>query len=274
MKATELLQKQHRDIEALLERLHTAGQGEEDRIRHELAATFVAHSKIEEEHFYPAVRSMLPLETLEALEEHGLAEVQLARLLTTDAAEEAFEAKAAVLAEIVVRHIRREESEILKLADRELPDEHLHTLGERMAMRFRQVVESGFQKPLQKALLAELPRTPSRARRAAKKTARRAQAAKTARRAQAAKTTRRAQATKTTRRAQATKGAKTTRREATPARAKRRTSAQAAGKSRPTAKHGNASPRQGTAGTRKAAEKPARAARARRAPGRAARSRA
>ena len=229
MKSTELLQKQHSDIEAILDRLHTA--------------TLVAHTKIEEELFYPAVRSILPLETMEALEEHGLVDVQLARLLADAATGDvSFEAKAAVLAEIVVRHIRREESEILKLAERELGDEQLHAIGERMGPRFRQVVESGFQKPLQKALLAELPRTPSRARRA-KKTTRRAPA----------------------------KTAKGSRREAAPARAKRRAASTRAGKSGPATKR---TPRQTAAVTRKPAEKPARAARARRAPARGARSRA
>src|SRR5271154_1244198 len=81
MKATELLQKQHRDIEALLERLRGAGQGDERAIRQELASNFVAHTVIEEEHFYPAVREALPDQILEAIEEHGLADVELARLL-------------------------------------------------------------------------------------------------------------------------------------------------------------------------------------------------
>jgi hemerythrin-like domain-containing protein len=265
MKATELLQRQHRDIEALLERLHTAGQGEEDRIRHELAATLVAHTKIEQELFYPAVRTTLPLETTEALEEHGLVDVQLARLLAHAAdGDVGFEAKAAVLAELVVRHIRREESEILKLAERELGDEHLHLLGEKMGLRFRQVVEAGFQKPLQKALMAELPRTPRRAR-AAKGTARRAAAKGTARRAAAKKTARRAPAAKT---------AKAPRREAAPSRATRRTGPQRTGK--PTTKRAATSRAMSTGATssRQTVEKPARAARARRAPARAARARA
>jgi hemerythrin-like domain-containing protein len=256
MKATELLQKQHRDVEALLERLHAAGQGDEDRIRHELAAALVAHTVIEEELFYPAVRSMLPVETLEALEEHGLADVQLARLLASGTGDETFEAKSAVLAEIVVRHIRREESEILKMAERELGDEHLNDLGERMGARFRHVIEAGFHKHLQKALLQELPGTPSRARRAApKKTARRAALKKTA------KTARRAPAA-------AAKKAKAPRRETAKAHAApRRAPTKRAGAKRTALDRKPAT-------TRKAVEKPARAARARRASTRAARSRA
>ena len=246
MKATELLQKQHRDVEALLERLHTAGQGEESRIRQELAANLVAHTVIEEEIFYPAVREALPEEILEALEEHGLADVELARLLAEKDSQDAFDAKRAVLSEIVLRHIRREESDVLKAADRELGDQHLNELGDKMALRFRAVMESGYQKPLQKALDLEVPRTTAR-RSAAKKTRRAASAKK-------AKTTR--------------AGA------AAPRAAARRTApAKRAAVKRAGAKRGERAPvKHAGATTRKATQKPA--PRARRAAAGAARRRA
>jgi hemerythrin-like domain-containing protein len=186
MKATELLQKQHRDIESLLERLRAAGQGDERAIRQELAANLVAHTVIEEEHFYPAVREALPDQILEAIEEHGLADVELARLLAAKVGDETFDAKASVLSEVIIAHIQREEREVFKTADRELGDEHQSQLGEQMAQQFRHVIETGFHKFLHKALEQEVPRTPGRVP-AAKKTARRAPAAKK-------KTTRRAAA--------------------------------------------------------------------------------
>jgi len=180
MKATELLQEQHRDLEALLEKLRTAGQGEERTVRQELAAHLVAHTVIEEEHFYPAVHEILPEETLEAMEEHGLADVELARLLASKLGDATSEAKLAVLSEVLIRHIRREEADVFKAADRELGDEALNELGERMHARFHQVIDTGYSKLLQKALEEELPRTPSRTptRPAAKKTVRRAASAK------------------------------------------------------------------------------------------------
>lgn len=177
MKATDLLQKQHRDIEALLERLRGAGQGDERAIRQELATNLVAHTVIEEEHFYPALREVVPDQILEALEEHGLADVQLARLLATKVGDETFEAKASVLSEVVIAHIQREERDLFKAADRELGDDHLNQLGDQMTQRFRQVVDTGFSKFLHKALEMEVPRTAGRAP-AAKKVARRAPAAK------------------------------------------------------------------------------------------------
>jgi hemerythrin-like domain-containing protein len=173
MKATELLQRQHHDLEALLEKLRTAGQGEERTVRQELAASLVAHTIIEEEHFYPAVREALPEEILEAFEEHGLADVQLARLLASRGGDDASEAKLAVLSDLLIRHIRREETDVFRAADRELGDDAQEQLAEKMVIRFRQVMDAGFTKLLQKALEAEVPRTPSRVA-AAKKTARRA----------------------------------------------------------------------------------------------------
>jgi hypothetical protein len=186
MKATELLQKQHRDIEGHLDRLRAAGQADEQRIRQDLAACLVAHTVIEEELFYPAVREAMPEEILEAVEEHGLADVQLARLLAARLGEDDLEARASVLAEIVIRHIRREESDVFKVADRELGDEHLNELGDQMAQRHRQVLETGYTALLQAALEQEVPRTPGRGA-AAKKTARRRAPAKAARRGAAAK---------------------------------------------------------------------------------------
>jgi hemerythrin-like domain-containing protein len=185
MKATELLQKHHRDIEALLQRLHDAGQGDERAIRQELAAILVAHTVIEQESFYPALRDALPEEINEALEEHGLADVELARLLAVRAGDETADAKLAVLSEIVINHIRREESDILKAADRELTNDALNDLGDVMAQRFRQILDTGYGKLLQKALAEEVPRTPSRT--VATKAARRAPKARATRKKKAAR---------------------------------------------------------------------------------------
>ncbi len=188
MKATDLLRKQHRDIEALLERLSAAGQADEQRIRQELAAILVAHTVVEQEIFYPAVREVLPEDILEAIEEHGLADVELARLLAAGTGDEVAEARTSVLTALVTRHIRREESDVFKAADRELGDEHLITMGEQMAERFRDILDTGYDRLLQLALEEEVPRTTSRAR-TATKAARRAPVKK-------AKGTRRAAASK------------------------------------------------------------------------------
>lgn len=93
MKATELLLKHHRDIEAILRRLH---DGKGGALPQELAAMVVAHTTIEQELLYPALRDALPEESKEALnqtlnealEEKGVVAVALARLLAVKAGDE------------------------------------------------------------------------------------------------------------------------------------------------------------------------------------------
>src|ERR1700733_10242222 len=121
MKATELLQKQHRDIEHLLERLKITAPGDDRTVREDLAKLLVAHTGIEEEIFYPAVHKAAPELTLAAIEEHGLADYELGRLLARKADADTRDAQIGVLEEIVLLHIRREENELFRAAARSSP---------------------------------------------------------------------------------------------------------------------------------------------------------
>lgn len=158
MKATELLQKQHREIEQHLERLETAGSEDEKAIRETLASLLVAHTVIEEEIFYPAVRQHAPDLTQEALEEHALADYELARELGTKPGDATSRAKATVLADVVVRHIRKEEAEMFRKADAAITNQELAELGDRMSVRFEEVRGKGFQRFLTAALVENMPK--------------------------------------------------------------------------------------------------------------------
>jgi hemerythrin-like domain-containing protein len=228
MKATELLQKQHRDIEALLERLRGAGQGEDRAIRDELAAQLVAHAVSEQEHFYPVLQEILPEEIFEAIEEHGLAEFELARLLQTRSGNETSEAKSAVLAEVVMRHLRKEENDIFSAANRELGDEQQNQIGDMLAMRFRQITEGNLgKKLLNKSLLEIMPKTTGRPATAAKApTARGAKRRATGQRAKAGQ--RAGQRAKAGQRAQAGQQARTARGKATQKRTTQKRTAETA----------------------------------------------
>lgn len=191
MKATELLQRQHREIEQLLEQLHRATPAEHARIRRDIADALVAHTVIEEEHFYPAVRIAAPDLVLEAAEEHGLATFELARALTARIAEDAARARAAVLGEVILSHVRREESEMFRRAEDALTNQELAELAEVMEERFVEVRRAGYARILAQKLEANMPRLPARtpARRAkpAKKHPATRRAAASARRAPARK---------------------------------------------------------------------------------------
>jgi hemerythrin-like domain-containing protein len=194
MKATELLQKQHREIEQLLERLKRAAPEEEKGIRDELAALLVAHTVIEEESFYPAIRRAAPEIVAEAIEEHGLADYELARDLSARGGDEGGIARATVLGQVLVAHIRKEETDLFRRADATFNNQEHVDLGDEMQRRFEEVRSQGYLRFLVKALAADAPRLPGKA--APKARARAARSAPRARAAAAApkkaKTTRRA----------------------------------------------------------------------------------
>ena len=136
MKATALLEEQHRKAEALFSKLESGDAG----VLAELANELVAHMTIEQEIFYPAVRSMDTEKVTESFEEHAVAELALKRLLAADQNEETFPARVSVLQELVQRHIDEEESDLFPTVEAELSNEQLETLGEQMKWRFDEVL--------------------------------------------------------------------------------------------------------------------------------------
>lgn len=183
MKATELLQKQHREIEQLLERHKSATMDQREAIRDELASLLVAHTVIEEEHFYPALREAAPELVQEAIEEHGLASYQLARDIGARGRgrEDRARAKAIVLAQVVGSHIRKEETDLFRRAENALTNQDLAELGELMERRFLQVRTLGYKRFLAQAVAENLPRLAVRAPIKAKRAATAKKAAKTRR---------------------------------------------------------------------------------------------
>lgn len=215
MKATELLQKQHREIEQLLERQRSAPMEQREGLRQELAALLVAHTVIEEEHFYPALREAAPELTLEALEEHALADYELARDLGDKRRDMRADARAVVLADVVTSHVQKEENELFRKAEEALTNQELAELGEVMARRFDQVRTLGWKRFLTQAVVTNTPRM---ARATAQKTAAKT-ARKTAKKTQAAKP-RRAAATPKRAQQKTARGARATSKRAAKATAK------------------------------------------------------
>ena len=96
------------------------------------------HSQLEEQIFYPAVRSAATAEgqdlVLEGIEEHHIIDILIAELRDSYPADESYDAKFKVLRENVEHHIREEEKEMFPIAKKELRD-HLDQLGDEMWRR-------------------------------------------------------------------------------------------------------------------------------------------
>jgi hypothetical protein len=134
MNVIDRLIRQHREMESALEATLQA-EGEERRKLFEAAAdVLMSHVLIEEQHFYPAVKSKRTEDVLlESLEEHLSLKRLLADLLELSVEDEHFEPKLHVLKEQSEHHHQEEEQKLFPKAKTLLSAEELETLGDSMA---------------------------------------------------------------------------------------------------------------------------------------------
>jgi hemerythrin superfamily protein len=116
--AIALLKADHRTVDGLFKQFEETGERalkKRQALVTKMLRELVTHTHIEEEVFYPFVRSLskkLNDEVLEALEEHHGAKATLAELQVMDPSHERFGAKVTVLIENVRHHVKEEEHEL------------------------------------------------------------------------------------------------------------------------------------------------------------------
>lgn len=142
MKATALLEKQHREVEDLFTTLE-AGPPNEDLVE-DLCLALTAHAMIEEEIFYPAARKFNKGLVLESIEEHELMAYAVKRVAHCDPERESFQARLKAAKEVVERHVQEEETELLPAMTEALEDED-EALGQRMEKRFMELKKLGYE---------------------------------------------------------------------------------------------------------------------------------
>jgi hemerythrin superfamily protein len=133
MDAIELLEMQHRDVERLFSQLE--GSSGEAKLRHfrALGDLLSLHALIEENHFYPVVKTADTEDlVLESLEEHLAIKRLLADLLKMSIRDEQFEAKLTVLQEQFMEHLKEEREELFPQVRRLLDPEQLEAVGQIM----------------------------------------------------------------------------------------------------------------------------------------------
>lgn len=141
MKATDLLKKQHRELENLFEKvLKSDDPGMRKSIACEINSMLEVHMTIEEETFYPAYRRAAKNANgdslvLEAVEEHHVLDLLLEELPKINTSAESFGAKMKVLEELIAHHVEEEEDEMFPDAERKLGALVLDRLGAEMEVR-------------------------------------------------------------------------------------------------------------------------------------------
>lgn len=148
MKATALLEKQHRKVESLFKALETGKRESVPETLEQLADNLVAHAVIEEEMFYPLAKKVQRDLVLESLQEHEMATYALKKLMAAKPDSESFMAKAAVAKETVFHHVKEEEEEMFPAMIQSLGDDEDEALGKRMEARFKELLEAGYESAL------------------------------------------------------------------------------------------------------------------------------
>ncbi len=136
--AIVLLKNDHKTVEKLFKQFEGLGPNAvktKRKVVDQIIEELSVHAAVEEQWFYPAVRTQVPdLEddVLEGLEEHHIVKWTLDELKDLPADAERFDAKVTVLIESVRHHVEEEETEIFPDVRKALGRKALQELGDQL----------------------------------------------------------------------------------------------------------------------------------------------
>jgi hemerythrin HHE cation binding domain-containing protein len=135
MDALKLIKSDHERLADLLEEaLDAEESGERADLLHQIRAELMAHERMEETVFYPALRTNAKAKeiVLEGYEEHHVIDMILDELLDVPEELDEWKAKFKVLKENIEHHIEEEEGEMFKIARKVFDEQTLEELGAKM----------------------------------------------------------------------------------------------------------------------------------------------
>jgi hemerythrin superfamily protein len=136
--AIAVLKADHRQVEEWFTAFEKAGATAyktKRKLVDRIIAALSQHAAIEEEEFYPAVRTFDPVaedQVLEALEEHHIVKWELQELVDLDPKDERFTAKVTVLIENVRHHVKEEEGELFPSVREAMTRAQLQEIADRL----------------------------------------------------------------------------------------------------------------------------------------------
>jgi hemerythrin superfamily protein len=135
--ALDLIKSDHDRLKALFNEALQRDDPEGRRaLLHQIRSELLAHERMEEDVFYPALRSASERSTeivLEGYEEHHVIDIVLDELLDVPEDAEQWRAKLKVLYENLEHHLEEEEGEMFERARESMRSETLEALGRQMA---------------------------------------------------------------------------------------------------------------------------------------------
>lgn len=147
MKATTLLETQHKQVASLIEQLEKPG-GERRHLVDQLATSIAAHMIIEEEIFYPATMNLQRELIRQGAEDHESELPIVMRLREAGIDKATFAARLQVLKCLLQAHMAKEEGILFPTVKREVKPAKNRSLGRQMKKRFDQIARSGADKAI------------------------------------------------------------------------------------------------------------------------------
>lgn len=146
MNALDLLKQQHEEVDTLFKRFEKLEEGavaERRELFVMIADRLSAHATIEEQFFYPSIKTDKTEDIVrEAVEEHLAVKRIIADLLEMEPADESYAAKMKVLMENVEHHVEEEEKELFKMVRKVLNEDQLLALGVQMMAEYEELMQS------------------------------------------------------------------------------------------------------------------------------------
>lgn len=144
MNALDLLRNQHREVEAMFDKIKEEQDGRaKKQMVTQLASMLRGHTAIEEKLFYPTSQKSLTGDeegqekVLEFYEEHMLVLTALDQLAKTPVNDKRWVARVKVLEELFHNHVHEEEQELFARMEDEMGAEDLERLGAQLERRFQ-----------------------------------------------------------------------------------------------------------------------------------------
>ena len=145
--AIALLTADHREVSEMFEQFEQLGDRattSKEKLKDKICKALIAHTTIEEEIFYPAVRAANVEEgedmVDEAIVEHAAAKDLIKQLQEMQPDDELYDAKVKVLSEQIEHHVKEEEKEMFPKAKKAGLD--LLALGQEMALRKQELMST------------------------------------------------------------------------------------------------------------------------------------
>jgi hemerythrin superfamily protein len=145
--AIALLTADHREVSEMFEQFEQLGDRattSKEKLKDKICKALIAHTTIEEEIFYPAVRAAKVEEgedmVDEAIVEHASAKDLIKQLQEMQPDDDLYDAKVKVLSEQIDHHVQEEEKEMFPKAKKAGLD--LLALGQEMALRKQELMST------------------------------------------------------------------------------------------------------------------------------------